>query len=125
MSIIAAYISVLKGIKAGVNTLHSQQTFLMETDDLRKKQAPSTKCCPRKEAIKALSEKISELQEQDHAIILTIDANQTPLECRNTNGLKPYTIEWLRLEHGLDDAFLLLHGTRPDSTTTTPKCDID
>jgi hypothetical protein len=112
-------------MKAGVDALHSQQTFLMEADALTKKKAPSTNQCPRKEAIKVLSHTIGNLQDQDHVIILTNDTNQTPSECQNTNGLNPYTIEWLRMKHGLDDPFLILHGKHPDTTTTTPHRDID
>ncbi len=74
----------------------------MEKAALKKKNLPSTTLCPRKEAIKALSSIIGELQSQDHAIILSIDANQTPSECQNASGVKPHTIEWLRIEHGLD-----------------------
>lgn len=105
--------------------MHSQQTFLMETEALKSNKALLMNRCPRKEAIKALSDIIAALQEQDHAIILTIDANQTPLECQNANGIKPHSIEWLRMEHGLDDPFLLLHNKRPNTTTNTPHRDID
>jgi hypothetical protein len=125
LSIIGAYISVIKGSKAGVNTVHSQQVFMMEKDAIKKKQIPSNHLCPRKEAIKALSQIIGELQSQDHAIILTVDANQSVSECHSNMGLKTHTIEWLRIEHGLDDPFITLQGSRPTSTTNTPHRDID
>jgi hypothetical protein len=96
LSIIAAYISVLKGTKAGVNTVHSQQKYLMEIAAIKDNKLPSASTCPRKEAIKALSSLISDLQQRDHAIILAIDANQTVLECKNSSGIKHHTIEWLR-----------------------------
>jgi hypothetical protein len=117
LSIIAAYISVPKGAKAGVNTFYSQQVYLMEREALNNKSTPSTSKCPRREAIKALSQIIGELQQQDHAIVLTIDANQTSLESHNASGPKPHSIEWLRMEHGMDDPFEKLHGDRPSSIT--------
>ncbi len=67
----------------------------MEKAALKKKNIPSPKLCPRIEAIKALSSIIGELQSQDYAIILSIDANQTPFECQTASGIKPHTIEWL------------------------------
>jgi hypothetical protein len=125
LSIIGAYISVLKGSKAGINTVHAQQIYLMEREAMAQKIPPPSTLCPRKEAIKALSLIIGELQSKDHAIKLTIDANQTSAECHNAAGIKKHSIEWLRMEHGMDDAFLTLHGNRPDSTTLTPHRDID
>jgi hypothetical protein len=125
LTIIGAYISVLKGSKAGVNTVHSQQMYMMERTAMNQKKHPSSNLCPRREAIKALSSIISELQSQDHAIILNIDANQTPTECYTKAGIKIHTIEWLKTEHGLDDPFLMLHDARPSSTTITPNRDID
>jgi hypothetical protein len=82
----------MKGTKAGVNTLYAQQMLLMEMEALKQKKAPSPTKCPRKEAILALSTVIGQLQEQNHSIILNIDANQTPLECHNEKGVKPCTI---------------------------------
>jgi hypothetical protein len=107
LSVIGAYISVHKGTKAGVNTVHAQQTLLMEEDNMKQGKVELTKC-PRKEAIKALSDIIGKLQEEEHAIIIAIDANQTPEECRHSQGVRNHTIEWLRIEHDLDDPFISL-----------------
>lgn len=60
-----------------------------------------------KEVIKAFGELISELQEDNHAIILAIDANQTPQEAMSRTGPKPYSIEWLHLEYGLQDPYIV------------------
>ncbi len=87
---------------------------------IKQKQIPSTTKCPRNEAIKALSHIIGQLKEQNHAIILAVDADQTPLECSTSNRIKQHSIEWLRMEHSLDDPFILLNKDRLTSTTTTP-----
>jgi hypothetical protein len=80
LNIKVAYISVLKGTNAGVNTVHSQQQYLLEKETLWNNAVPYTTKCPRKEAIKALRIMIGDLQAKDHAIVLALDANQTPLE---------------------------------------------
>ncbi len=124
LTIIGAYISVQKGSQAGINTVHAQQTLLMETENMKAKQNNPTKC-PRREAIKVLSNLIHRLQDEDHAIILAIDANQTPSECRKANEIQRHTIEWLRVEHDLMDPFVKLTGTRPPTTTLMDNRDID
>jgi hypothetical protein len=83
LAIIAAYISVEKGTYAGINTVHAQQNFIMEQHTLQKGKILPPTICPRKEAIKALGEEISKLQEDNHKIILTIDANQKTRHHRN------------------------------------------
>ncbi len=57
--------------------------------------------------------------------MLTIDTNQTSLKSHNASGPKPHSIEWLHMEHGMDDPFEKIHGDRPSSTTLTPNRDID
>jgi hypothetical protein len=64
----------------------------MECDAIKAKQPPPIKC-PCKEAIKALSKIIGQLQSKGHAIILMIDDNQTPLESLAASGPKKYSIE--------------------------------
>jgi hypothetical protein len=124
LSIIAAYISVKKGSQIGVNTVHAQQTYVMEKQQLKENNPAMTKC-PRKEAIRALSTLIDELQEKDHAIILALDANQTPGECHTSTGLKKHSIEWLKVEHDLSDPFVEITGNRPPTTTMSKGRDID
>jgi hypothetical protein len=79
--LITAYIAVQKGHNIGETSLYAQQITIMELKAKREKTIPKTTFCPRKEAIKALSTLITDLQEQNHAIILMVDANQTSKEC--------------------------------------------
>jgi len=61
------------------------------------------------------------LQQQGNAIILMLDANQTPAECCKGNQLKSYFIEWLRLQRGLQDPFLQHVNAHPKySDITSP-----
>jgi hypothetical protein len=53
------------------------------------------------------------------------DANQTVDDCYSGSKLKPFTIEWLRLQRALEDPFIKLMGSRPNSTTQTPNRPID
>jgi hypothetical protein len=78
LSIIAAYIPVQKGNKAGINMVRSQHIHVMEVDALKANKPIPTGTCPRREAIKALSKLIESFQVKGHAIILSIDANRTP-----------------------------------------------
>jgi len=54
-----------------------------------------------------------------------LDANQTASECFKGHKLKPYSIEWLRLQGGMDDLFINILNARPNSTTVIPNRDID
>jgi hypothetical protein len=81
--------------------------------------------CPRIDAINRLNKKIQELQDDGHAIILMIDANQSLADCITSRGIKPFSIEGLRVERGMDDPFIQLFGSRPNSTTQTPNRNID
>jgi hypothetical protein len=125
LSIIAAYISVQKGEAYGPNTLYAQQQTLMEQHAIKNGQALPPKMCPRQEAIKAIGEIIHELQSQNHALLLLIDANQTPKESTTKHTIKKYSIEWLRVTYGLTDPFIELLQQRPNTTTLTPNRDID
>jgi hypothetical protein len=125
LSIIGAYISVNKGQNIGPNTVWNQQMTLMEREAMTTRKTLSPNKCPRKEAIKAIGENIQDLQKQDHAIILMIDANQTINECKTKNSIITHSIEWLRIEYDLTDPFVDIMGKRPDSTTLTSGRDID
>jgi hypothetical protein len=54
-----------------------------------------------------------------------LDANQSLSDCYKGDSLRPYSIEWLCLQHGMDDPFIKLFSSRPNSTTITPNRDID
>lgn len=125
LSLIAAYIAVQKGTNHGETSLFAQQTTLMELNTKRSNKPMNSTFCPRKAAIKALSDVLTSLQEQNHAIILMVDANQTHQECYTNKGIKPHSIEWLRIEHGLDDPFVTHFGQRPPTTTINNNRDID
>jgi hypothetical protein len=125
ISLIAAYIAVQKGSIIGETSVYAQQVTLMELEAKNKKIKPRANYCPRKDAIKELSNLIASLQEKEHVIILMIDANQASIECVNSKGIKPHSIEWLRVEHGLDDPFIEPFGGRPPTTTINNGRDID
>jgi hypothetical protein len=80
---------------------------------------------PEKDAIVRLDSLIHLLQQQQHAIVLMLDANQTSQECFSNNTIHPFSIEWLRIRRGMDDPFVQLTGKHPNSTTQTPGRDID
>jgi hypothetical protein len=60
------------------------------------------------------------LQQQNHAIILMIDAKQTMADCYKDSSVKPYSIEWLCIQRGMTDPFINNFGSCPNSTTQTP-----
>jgi len=125
VSFISAYIAVNKGAKIGIDSLYAQQTTLHERTRIKQGKSPDPKFCPRKDAILRLDYLIQSLQQQQHAIVLMLDANQTSQECYINNTIRPFSIEWLRLCRGMDDPFVQLTGKRPNSTTQTPGRDID
>jgi len=125
ISFIAAYIAVNKGSNIGIDSLFAQQTTIYEQNCLLQNRIPDKKYCPRKHAIQRLDDLISSLQPERHAIILMLDANQTPKECYSSCEIKPYTIEWLKERRGLNDPFIDLCGAHPNSTTQIPFRDIE
>lgn len=74
LSLVVAYIAVQKGSNLRETYLYAQQMTLMEIDAKKTNKTPKSTHCPHKAAIKALSDLLTSLQEQDHAIILMIDA---------------------------------------------------
>jgi hypothetical protein len=125
ISFISAYIAADKGTNIGTESLFAQQTMIHEQRALQAKQTPSRFYCPRTDAIKHLNKKIKDLQEEGHAIILMIDTNQSLAQCTTGKGIKPFSIEWLGVERGMEDPFITFTGNRPNSTTQTPNRDID
>ncbi len=125
LTIICAYIAVQKGSDLGETSFYSQQTLLMEQQWKATTNTPYRHKCPRKEAIKELHWVIIELKEKNHSIILFLDANQTSQSCYTKGDIKMHTIEWLRLETGMDDPFIQSQGTQPTTTTLHPGRDID
>jgi len=125
ISLIAAYISVQKGLEIGTESVYAQQQTIYERDMLKLGKLPNQKFCPRNNAIRNLNHLIMQLQQQHHAIILMIDANQSLPECFSGKDIKPFSIEWLRLQRGMDDPFIQLMQSRPNSTTIHPNRDTD
>lgn len=110
--------------------MYAQQVTLHEKNALSNKSVNQKPFCPRTNAIKCLNELIPNelilnLQSNNHAIVLMLDANQMLTRCFHKNSVKPYSIEWLRLERGMDDPFIQTMMTRPNSTTHYPNRDID
>jgi hypothetical protein len=125
ISFISAYIAVSKGSDIGTESLFAQQVTLHEKNSIKSGLLPSKSFCPRIHAIRQLNNIIHNLQQQQHAILLMLDANQTVSECYKGNKLIPYSIEWLCLQRGMDDPFIKLLNARPNSTTVTPNRVID
>lgn len=68
---------------------------------------------------------IQSLQQNGHAIVLGLHANETPGESLSNGDPKPDSIPWLLDQTGLEEAFHHKHSMTPDSTTTTPGRFID
>jgi len=124
-SVFSAYIAVPKGSNIGVESLYAQQMTIHEKRYLKSRSTKMITYCPRTDAIKRLNTLIQDLQTKNQAIILMVDANQSLAECSISTGIKPHSIEWLRLQMGMDDPFIQLMGRHPNSMTQTPNRDID
>lgn len=95
-----------KGTNIGVDSLYAQQITLQEKAFLKEKRGVPNFCCPRIDAIKWLNNIIASLQEQNHAVILMIDANQSLLDCSSSKGIKTFSIQWLHIQRGMVDPFV-------------------
>ena len=58
---------------------------------------------------------IQALQADGHAIVLGLDANETPAEATKANETRQCSISWLLEQTGLEEVFADQHGTTPDS----------
>jgi len=114
LTVICAYIAVLNGRDMGETSVYHQQY----TNSIK------SNYCPCKAAVKEITEYIKDLQRHNHAIILLLDANQTYASCYTQTGLKPFSIEWLHINTGMDDPFINLFGSRPSTTTIIPNHDL-
>ena len=79
----------------------------------------------RQKFIADLTAFILALQAEGHAIVLGIDANESPNEASPQGATKENSISALLEATGLQEVFESHHGHRPDSTTTTPGRFID
>ena len=98
---VSAYIAVQKGSDIGSESLYAQQVLIYEKQCIKNR----------------INNLIQDLQQKQHAIIFMLDANQTLGECFKKDKIKQHTVEWLRLQRGMDDPFIQLMGHRPNSTT--------
>lgn len=106
ISFISAHTVVKKGTDLGVDSVYAQQQIIYEKNVCLVMQRSrifahvpmqyngSTTC------FKVLK--------KNHAIVLMIDANQSLNECFSGNQIKPFSIEWLRVQRGLEDPFITL-----------------
>jgi len=97
VSFITAYIAVNKGLDIGIDSLYAQQITLNERACKNPNTLPTPNHCQQKETIIHLDSLISTLQQQNHAIILMMDANQALHECFVNGSVRSHSIEWLRL----------------------------
>ncbi len=91
--------------------------FVIEHKALQNKKPIPKTYCPRKEAVKELHKYITELQQQNYAIILVLDANQMARSCYIKNGVKQHTIKWLKISTCMSDPFTDMFGGHPPTTT--------
>jgi len=125
ISFISAYIAVSKGTNISTESVYAQPVSIYEKVSLKKKTHPDRKFCPCSDAIKCLNSVFHDLQQIHYAIIVMIDANQTLSECSTSKDTKAFSIEWLRIQRGMDDPIRILLGQHPNSTTIHPNRDID
>ena len=126
ITIICAYRTCRQGPASGALTAHSQQVLLIETEFLHSNKSSQHAPIPREECIKDLDQLLKSFQDQDHGIILCIDANETPVESCSSDGTpKRYSIESLLHSRGLIEVCMHQHKDRPSSSTTTPNRFID
>jgi len=117
---------VPKGSDMGITSMFSQQVYVREQQWIQNKETSSLKnFCPRAEAFKALYTIVTKLKEEGHSIIICLDTNQTPKDCIRQQKIKPYTIEWLKCQTGMDDPFITIYGHRPYTATIHQGRDID
>jgi hypothetical protein len=125
VSFVAAYIAVNKGSDIGTESLYAQQMTIHEQNTLQQGSNSTVSYCPQKDAILRINDIILALQKQNHAVVLMLDANQSSSECFRGSRVRPYSIDWLRLQRGMDDPFISLMQEGPNSTTLTPMREID
>jgi hypothetical protein len=106
VTFIAAYIAVKKGSDVGSESLYAQQLTIYEKQSFARGSLPSPSFCLRSNAFACLNDiTLSYQQQQQHAIILFSDANQSLSECFRGSQNKPFSIEWLRIQCGMEDPF--------------------
>ena len=126
VTFITAY-RICSGVMRGTSTACRQQSKVLEQQAM--KQGKRTSAIDtnflRKKFVEDLALFITSLQNDGHAIVLGLDANETPEESIKNNEVKQGSISWLLDQTGLQEVFNSQHSHLPDSTTTTPGRFID
>ena len=118
---------ICKGAMKGTSTSCMQQKEVINSSEMKRgvpTSNPSTECL-RVKFINDLIKLINELKAAGHAIILALDANETPAESLFNGAIREGSIEFLLQQTGLTEVFQHRHQQIPDSTTTTPGRCID
>jgi len=126
LTFITAY-RICKGTMKGTSTSCMQQQKVIHNQEM--KQGVQTSSIDttylREKFIHDLMLFIQSLQEEGHALVLGLDANETPPESMKNDTPKEGSISWLLEQTGLEEVFESRFGEIPDSTTTTPGRFID
>ena len=126
VTFITAY-RICSGTMRGTSTSCMQQKKVLNNQEMRegmRTSSPDTNFLRRK-FIEDLAIFIQALKDAGHAIVLGLDANETPKESMKNEECKPGSISWLFEQTELLEVFDSHHNTIPDSTTTTPGRFID
>lgn len=126
ITFITAY-RICAGQMLGIKTSCRQQSKIINNQEI-KQGKPASNVDTTYLRIKFnedLAVFIKALQEDGHAIMLGLDANETPEEASKENDIKYGSISWLLEQTGLNEVFDARHQVTPDSTTTTPGRFID
>ena len=126
VTFITAY-RVCNGTMRGTSTNCKQQEKLIHQQEMRRGKQTSIIDTDylRRKFTEDLALFIQALKEAGHAIVLGLDANETPAEAVKDNMPKQGSISWLLEQTGLVEVFDSHHRTIPDSSTTTPGRFID
>ena len=127
LTCITAY-RICKGAMKGVSTSCRQQLKVINDQEMKNglKASNIDTSYLRRKFVDDLILFIQSLQEEGHAIVLGMDANETPEESIDNKGeTKPGSVSWLLEQTNMNEVFASGHGIQPDSTTTTPGRFID
>jgi hypothetical protein len=124
---ITAY-RICQGAMKGTSTSCRQQSRVLNEQEMKRGQQASDidVAFLRKKCVEDLILFIQSLKAAGHAVVLGIDANETPEASTAKDGqAKAGSISYLFEQTELSEVFDLHHNQVPDSTTTTPGRFID
>ena len=120
VTFITAY-RICKGAMRGTSTSCIQQRRVINEQEMKQgvpTSCPDTKFL-REKLVDDLLLFIKSLQDEGHAIVLGLDANETPQEAIKDGKPVPGSVAWLLESAGLREVFDSRHNDVPESTTTT------